>query len=207
MKTEAITAFIKAQSELGAAIKNASNPFLKNKYADINAIQDAVFPVFHANEFAIVQEGGADEFGQFLETQIIHSTGEAFTSKVYLEFKKADMQSLGGAMTYARRYGLISLTGVPVQDDDGNTANGEQHMKMKQAVSQSQKNRKPQQEQKLLERGENLTRTLKSCTAEQLIGFATEAGTLIEQIRKFDVNTADNLDQVYNEREAELGVS
>lgn len=207
MNNEAIKAFIKAQSELGAAIKNANNPFLKNKYADINAIQDAVFPVFHANEFAIVQQGGADECGQFLETQIIHVTGESFTSKVYLEFKKADMQSLGGAMTYARRYGLISLTGVPVQDDDGNTANGEQHMKMKQAVSQSQKNKKPQQEQKLLERGENLTRALKSCTAEQLIGFATEAGTLIEQIRKFDVDTADNLDQVYNEREAELGVS
>ena len=206
MKTEAIRAFIKAQSELGAAIKNAQNPFLKNSYADINAIQDAVFPVFHAHEFAIIQEGGADEFGQYLETRLVHASGEAFTSKVYLEFKKSDMQSLGGALTYARRYGLISLTGVPVQDDDGNTANGERHMKVKQAVSQSQKNRKPQHQQKLLERGENLTRALKSCTAEQLIGFATEASTLIEKIREFDFATADDLDHVYKEREAELGL-
>jgi len=204
--SEAIQAFIKAQSDLGVAIKNAKNPFLRNKYADINAIQDAVFPVFHKHEFAIIQEGGADEFGQYLETKLIHATGEAFTSKVYLEFKKADMQSLGGALTYARRYGLIALTGVPVQDDDGNTANGEQHMKMKQAVSQSQSNRKPPKQLKLLERGENLTRALKSCTAEQLIGFATEAGSLIEQIREFDNDTADNLNQVYREREAELGL-
>ena len=204
--SEAIQAFIKAQSEMGSAIKNAKNPFLKNNYADINAIQEAVHPVFHANGFMITQEGSADEFGQYVETKLTHTTGQSFSSKVYLEFKKSDMQSLGGAITYARRYGLVSLTGIPVEDDDGNSANGSKHMKVKQAVSQSQKNRKPQDQQKLLERGEKLTRALKSCTADQLLGFATEAGDLIEKIREFDSDAADNLDQIYYEREAELGL-
>ena len=41
----AISAFALAQSQLGAAIKNEDNKFFKNKYADLTAIQNAVFPV------------------------------------------------------------------------------------------------------------------------------------------------------------------
>ena len=188
---------------MGSAIKNAKNPFLKNNYADINAIQEAVHPVFHANGFMITQEGSADEFGQYVETKLTHTTGQSFSSKVYLEFKKSDMQSLGGAITYARRYGLVSLTGIPVEDDDGNSANGSKHMKVKQAISN---HKTGSRKEKLLQRGEKLTRALKSCTADQLISFATEAGSLIEEIREFDSDAADNLDQIYNEREAELGL-
>tara|TARA_Y100001972_G_C7588753_1_gene295174 strand:- start:299 stop:913 length:615 start_codon:yes stop_codon:yes gene_type:complete len=202
--SEAIQAFIKAQSEMGSAIKNAKNPFLKNKYADINAIQDAVHPVFHANGFMITQEGSADEFGQYVETKLTHTTGQSFSSKVYLEFKKSDMQSLGGAITYARRYGLVSLTGIPVEDDDANTANGMQHMQMKQAAKKAKNGSR---EERLLERGEKLVRTLKNCTQSQLLTYAPEATTLIEEIRLFDNDVADSLDNIFKDREAELGLT
>jgi len=34
------------------------------------------------------------------------------------------MQGLGSAITYARRYGIMSLLNLPADDDDGNGASG-----------------------------------------------------------------------------------
>lgn len=198
---DAIKAFIKAQSEMGAAIKNAQNPFLKNKYADLNAIQEAVFPVFHANDFAIIQTVGHDENGHYVNTKLLHTTEAEFNSCVYLEFKKGDMQSLGGAITYARRYGLLSLTGIAVEDDDGNTAVGTGQMKAKQAVKE---NRMTNDQSKALDRAEKLKAMLVNATADQIIQFGPEAHKLIEYIRTFNVELAEELSQTYNNREAEI---
>jgi hypothetical protein len=35
---------------------------------------------------------------------------------------KRDMQGLGSALTYARRYGLMAMAGISADDDDGNAA-------------------------------------------------------------------------------------
>jgi RNAse (barnase) inhibitor barstar len=123
-QTNHIKDFIAGQSSLETAIKNSSNPFLKNKYADIQEILDKVKSAFHENNYIIVQEGGADESGEFIDTKLIHTSGNLFNCKIYLQYKKGDMQSLGGAITYARRYGLLSVTGIPVDDDDGTSAIG-----------------------------------------------------------------------------------
>jgi len=129
MTDNAATAFIRAQANMGAATKSAKNPFFKNTYADLTAIQEAVFPAFHAEGFAIIQQGGADEFGRYMETQMVHTTGQVFSSRVYLECKPGDMQALGSAITYARRYGLMALSGIPTVDDDGNAAAGRKQEK------------------------------------------------------------------------------
>lgn len=123
-QTNHIIDFKAGQSSLETAIKNSSNPFLKNKYADIQEILDKVKSAFHENNYIIVQEGGADENGEFIDTKLIHTSGNFFNCKIYLQYKKGDMQSLGGAITYARRYGLLSVTGIPVDDDDGTSAIG-----------------------------------------------------------------------------------
>lgn len=199
---EAIQAFIKAQGEMGKAIKNAQNPFLKNSYADLNAIQEAVFPVFHENGFAIIQSVGADEHGQYVNTKLLHSETEAeFDSCVYLEYKKGDMQSLGGAITYARRYGLLSLTGIPVADDDGNTAVGAGGMKAKQDLKE---NRLTFAQKKVLERAEKLKSMLPVATPDQMVKFGPEAHQVIEQLREFNKELADEIDGLYNKREAEI---
>ena len=129
MTDNAATAFIRAQANMGAATKSAKNPFFKNTYADLTAIQEAVFPAFHAEGFAIIQQGGADDFGRYMETQMVHTTGQVFSSRVYLECKPGDMQALGSAITYARRYGLMALSGIPTVDDDGNAAAGRKQEK------------------------------------------------------------------------------
>ncbi len=136
-QTNHIKDFMAGQSSLETAIKNSSNPFLKNKYADIQEILDKVKSAFHENNYIIVQEGGADENGEFIDTKLIHTSGNLFNCKIYLQYKKGDMQSLGGAITYARRYGLLSVTGIPVDDDDGTSAIGTeaaQHKAMERAT-------------------------------------------------------------------------
>lgn len=116
---DAIKALAKAQTEMGKAIKNASNPHLKSKYADLGAVMDACFDALHGNGFAIIQPCGADERGQYVETHLAHESGHVFTSRIYLVMGKQDMQGLGSAQTYARRYGLLGMAGLAPEDDDG----------------------------------------------------------------------------------------
>lgn len=198
---EAIQAFIKAQSEMGAAIKNANNPFLKNSYADLNAIQEAVFPVFHANDFAIVQTVGADEHGKFVNTKLLHITEAEFNSCVYLEYKKGDMQSLGGAITYARRYGLLSLTGIPVADDDGNHAVG--HGKV-QVKADTQQKRLTKAQIDMCDRAERLEKFLETANADQMVQFDNEVHALIGGIKEFNETRADELKKAFDKRQQEI---
>lgn len=190
--TEAIKAFIKAQSEMGAALKSAKNPFFKSSYADLSAVQSAVYPPFHANGFAIVQTGGADEFGQYIETRFIHQAAapDMFTSRVYLSHKQGDMQSLGSAITYARRYGLCAVSGVPLEDDDGNRAAG----------------RAQPQQPDVMERAQKLSRFIEQATAEQLSGMADKANAVIADLKKVDEEFAARLEFMWTTRETELGI-
>ena len=43
------------------------------------------------------------------------------------------MQQLGSAITYARRYGLVSMFGLEQEDDDGNLASGNNQKPTQQA--------------------------------------------------------------------------
>ena len=119
----AVTALIKAQSEMGIALKNAKNPHYKSKYADLSSVVDATMQPFTANGFAVLQPCGNDEKGHFVETILLHESGDSFKSKVYLVLSKNDMQGYGSCVTYARRYGLLGMAGIAPEDDDGeNTA-------------------------------------------------------------------------------------
>ena len=122
MADAAIKALIKAQSEMEHVKKDSTNPHFKNRYASLEAVIDATSRVFQANGFAVMQPCGRDELGVYVETKLLHSTGEAFSSKVYLVLDKQNMQGLGSAITYARRYGLLGMACLAPEDDDGNDA-------------------------------------------------------------------------------------
>ena len=81
---EAIKALLKAQSEMGSAVKNSKNPHFKSKYADLEAVVNATMGAFHANGFAVLQRNDKDAEGHFVETKLLHSSGDTFDSKVYL---------------------------------------------------------------------------------------------------------------------------
>lgn len=115
----AIKALVVAQKQMGAVIKNTTNPHLKSKYADLGAVLDACQSALHGNGFAIMQPCGKDEFGAYVDTVLAHESGEILSSRVYLVIGKQDMQGVGSAITYARRYGLLGMTGLAPEDDDG----------------------------------------------------------------------------------------
>ena len=117
--SDAIKSLCKAQMEMGAVLKNALNPHLKSKYADLGAVLDACLEPLNKNGFALMQPGGKDEHGPYVETIFAHESGEQFTSRVYLIVGKNDMQGIGSAWTYARRYGLLGMAGLAPEDDDG----------------------------------------------------------------------------------------
>lgn len=112
-----------AQMQMGKALKSASNPHFKSKYADLASVADACLPALNANGIAVIQPTYDDEHGRFVKTILIHgASGETLECRVPLIVGKNDMQGYGSAVTYARRYGLMSMTGIAPEDDDGNAA-------------------------------------------------------------------------------------
>lgn len=208
---EHIKAFTLAQENIETAFKNSTNPFHKNKYADLTALQNAVYPSFHANGFAILQIGGADEFGRYIETKFIHSSGGEFSGKIYLEWKPNDMQSLGSAITYARRYGLSSMSGVPVEDDDGNAASNNTKAKQDQQGKDVPKRSMPasltppnSKQEGSVRRGIKLKKFIETATSEQMESAGVEALQVITDLTNTQPDFADEIDRAWSERMKEL---
>ena len=121
-KQTAIECYVKEQTEMGKALKNASNPHFRSQYADLGNVLEACMKPFNDNGFALSQPSGRDEHGDFVMTILHHITGESYSTKVYLVLDKQTMQGLGSAITYARRYGALQMAGIAPEDDDANEA-------------------------------------------------------------------------------------
>lgn len=119
------SALVKAQSTMGNAIKDAKNPFFKSRYADLNAVREAVLPVMNANGISVLQPTVHIEGKSFVETILLHESGEFISSLTEIIVNKAnDAQQQGSGISYARRYGLQSLANIGADDDDGEQAVG-----------------------------------------------------------------------------------
>lgn len=116
------SALAAAQMDMGKALKSASNPHFKSKYADLGAVVDACLPALNKHGIAVIQPMTHGEHGRDVVTRFIHESGETLECPIPLIVGKNDMQGLGSAITYARRYGLMSLAGIAPEDDDGNAA-------------------------------------------------------------------------------------
>lgn len=118
---ELTLAMSKVQQELTHAIKDKKNPHLKNEYASLESIIDAIRPIASKHGISFNQFPESDEMYYYLITNITHTSGQYFTSKIRLLTAKLDMQALGSAITYAKRYTLSSIFGIATGegDDDG----------------------------------------------------------------------------------------
>ncbi len=115
-------ALAKAQAEMGKALKQSENPHFRSKYADLGAVMDACLPALNRHGIAVVQPTVDDADGRYVETVLLHESGETLRCRVPLIVQKNDMQGYGSAVTYARRYGLMCMAGIAPEDDDGNDA-------------------------------------------------------------------------------------
>lgn len=118
-------ALLKAQGEMGNASKGASNPFFKSKFADLNAVREATIPVLNTNGITVLQPTNVFDGKPYVETILLHSSGEFLTSLTEIIAPKAnDPQAHGSGVSYARRYGLQSFLCIGAEDDDGEKAMG-----------------------------------------------------------------------------------
>ena len=113
----------RAQKKIGAAVKGSANPFFKSRYADLGAVMEACKEHLNSEGISVLQPVLSDETGDYVETVLLHESGEYIASKMRLLASK-NMQELGSNTSYARRYGLQSLVFIPAEDDDGETAMG-----------------------------------------------------------------------------------
>lgn len=115
--TEALIAF---QAELPKPVLDKTNPAFKSKYLSLGALTDAAFPVLGKHGLAYTTTTEVREGSLVLKATLLHETGE-----LVAEFPITETlpQKVGSAVTYYRRYGLASLTGIVAdEDDDGNAA-------------------------------------------------------------------------------------
>ena len=115
-------AFIAAQKSTEAVKKAATNPAFKSKYADLSEVVEATVPALNANGIGVIQVPGYDGELVSVTTVFVHESGASVTGVLRMRPSKADPQGVGSAITYARRYSLLAMTGAAPEDDDGNAA-------------------------------------------------------------------------------------
>lgn len=116
-------ALAKAQGELKPAVLDMVNPHFNSKYASLTSCQDAYREPLSKNGLSIVQQVYTGKEGYYIRTTLGHSSGQWMSNVFKLLLDKQNMQGLGSAVTYARRYGINALVGlVDIEDDDGNGA-------------------------------------------------------------------------------------
>jgi len=119
---ELATALCLAQAEMGGAVKDSKNPFFKSSYADLTSVIKVVKEPFANHGLSFIQLPVANENYVGVTTMLLHKSGEWLQSEYMLPITKRDPQAAGSAITYARRYALQSLCGIPAVDDDAESS-------------------------------------------------------------------------------------
>ena len=104
------------------AYEDKRNPHFKNKYASLESV---IKTVRTASQFGLTFTQEIDFEGEisFVRTVMMHSSGSMRVSRTKIVSKDPnDPQKQGSAISYAKRYGLQSIFGLPSDDDDGEVA-------------------------------------------------------------------------------------
>jgi len=135
--THLATALVQAQAEMPVAVFDATNPFLKSKYASLGAVIQTSRRILARHKLSLIQfpisGGGAtgqcpgDYIG--IESILMHESGEFVAERILIplteEKGKSKVQSAGSMLTYVRRYSWASILGMySDEDSDGASATG-----------------------------------------------------------------------------------
>jgi ERF superfamily len=138
--THLASALAKAQAEMPVAFFDATNPFLKSKYASLGAVIQASRPILAKHKLSLVQfpisggpnlglanatgQGSGDCIG--VESILTHESGEFVAERILIplieEKGKTKVQCAGSTLTYLRRYSWASILGMySDEDSDGSS--------------------------------------------------------------------------------------
>lgn len=129
-------ALAKAQLKFDAIVKNQEAEIQSRRegarsfsydYADLAAVLAIVRPVLAEEGIAVLQLPNNGNGVVTVSTLLVHGTsGQFIRNNLSLETGPiVDPKALGSALTYLRRYALLSIVGVAPEDDDGAAASGE----------------------------------------------------------------------------------
>lgn len=112
-----------AQMEMESVKKGSVNPAFKSRYADLADVLQVAMPALNRHGMTMfwgfVDDGKQSAF----RTRLVHGETETeIFCDVPLIVAKNDMQGMKSAITYAKRIGAESVTGIAPEDDDGNAA-------------------------------------------------------------------------------------
>lgn len=126
-----------AQGEMRGAAKDARNPFFNSRYADLASCWEAIRDCLAKHKLSIAQTAETEADSVAVETILMHASGQWLSSRLVIRPMRqrskhegggwepaSDPQSVGSALTYARRYALQATVGIAPEDDDGNAATG-----------------------------------------------------------------------------------
>lgn len=105
-------------------VKDAKNPHFKNTYITLGALLEKVLPALAEKGVLLSQIPVEINGAPALTTLFIHPASDTqLGGSVPLMLERDNPQGLGSAITYARRYALMSMLGlVADEDDDGQAA-------------------------------------------------------------------------------------
>lgn len=121
---EVLPALHKARSMFVKVKKDKQNTHLKNKYATLDSVLDAITPALTDNDLMLMQDMIESEAPNRIkvETTVIHVSGQWVKFYAELPIVKNDPQGVGSAFTYARRYAAAAAFGLSQADDDAQIA-------------------------------------------------------------------------------------
>ena len=185
-------AFVAAQKATESIKKAATNPVFKSKYADLAHVVEGVVPALNEAGVGVLQFPSFDGELVGVTTTLLHESGASVTGTLHLRPSKSDPQGVGSAITYARRYALLAITGSAPEDDDANAASGPREP--------PQGRRADPPAPTLAERADRLEGTLNSVKPEQLDRAWDLAKGLRDELAKADPDRLEKLTKLYDFR-------
>lgn len=118
-----LPALHKARSLFVKVKKDKQNSHLKNRYATLDAVLDAITPALMDNDLMLMQDGERIDVGTLrVETTVMHVSGQFVKFFFDIPIVKNDPQGVGSAFTYGRRYAAAAAFGLSQADDDAQIA-------------------------------------------------------------------------------------
>jgi len=120
-------AIIEVQKELEPLVKSETNDEYGSGFVPLHEVAEKAQALLNKRKIAVMQPVVTDENDHLaLTTMLVHESGVGYKATTRLALQKPDPQGHGSAITYARRYNLMSLLGMTAKDDDddGNKASG-----------------------------------------------------------------------------------
>lgn len=122
-------ALIELRKAVGKIPKDSTNQFYTHhKYASLGKILDKIEDAMEKNGLSVLQIPDGD--GLF--SIVVHMPTNEFMEATYEIHPASNTpQAMGSAITYGRRYALVTILGLKIEDDDGNEGSGVENKKGK----------------------------------------------------------------------------